>query len=146
MCIRKGFLFGQAEHPGRQPVIPVEDPQRKMHDIRLMFLRSFPEIFQKTGQKDIIGIQKQQIFAGSGADTGEADRKQPLVLIVRDDPDAGIPGGVFSQNAGRTIGGGVIYRHNLKILQRLGQNAVQTGRQIFFGIVNRNDDRNFRFC
>ena len=49
--------------------------------------------------------------------------------------DAGIPAGILVTERGRSVRRAVVYEKNLKVREGLGENAVQTFREIGFYII-----------
>ena len=60
-----------------------------------------------------------------------------------DNFDAGILFGVIVCDSTGVVGGAVIFENDFEISGRLGNDRVETGFEVFFGVINRNDDRNF---
>ena len=94
----------------------------------------------------IVGVQKTDPLAPCCLHTCIPGRAQPAVLLP-DGPDAAVPPGVFLHDVPAVVRGAVVHHDDLKLLPRLGQQAVQTLRQILFDVIDRNDDRDQRlFC
>ena len=99
----------------------------------------------QTGQKRIVGIQKQHPVPARGVQPGIAGRTRAAVCTMQR-PNARVCGGQFVTECARVVGAAVVDEQDLQIGGCAGQGTVHRAAQRGRGPVAGDDDGNAHGC
>ena len=113
------------------------------HEIRPVCLGGVKKERRRLRRDPIVGVEELEIVAGR-----ERERLIPCVrdtaVFLVNHADAGIFRRIGVTKCRRAVLAAVVHDEHLKVRKSLREHAVQAARENLFGIVDGNDNRNFR--
>ena len=96
------------------------------------------QLRQQAGGHGVVTVEKQQPVTCGGLEAGVARRGKAAVFPVND-LQAGQLGGEGVAHRAALVGGAVVHHQHFEIPERLGQQVVETVREIICGVIGGND-------